>query len=335
VLWPTATQAQFFLSTTNSDGSESITGYFGFPPSVLVIPDTINNLPVTSIADDAFKFKSITSLIISNNLKTIGSRAFTQCSSLTNVIVGTNLVNIGTNAFGLCGGLASITVPGSVNFPNSVTNIGPYAFQVTALKNFNTGNNLVFLGENAFGSCPLLTSVTVGDGLTSIGGGAFLGCQGLTDATFGSGVTNVGNSAFNTCLNLKAVYFKANAPTAGTYVFQTSSFAKVYYLPGTTGWGPTLGGVLIYGGAPTVLWNPQAQMGDGSFGVQNNQFGFNISGSSNLVIMVEAATNPANAIWIPVGTNTLNTFVGTNGISHFSDLNWTNYPCRFYRFRSP
>ena len=84
-----------------------------------------------------------------------------------------------------------------------------------------------------------------------------------------------------------------------------------------------------------MLWNPQAQTADGSFGVQNNQFGFNITGSSNLVIVVEASTDMSNPAWIPVGTNTLNTFVGTNGTSYFSDPQWTNYPNRFYRFRSP
>ena len=82
-------------------------------------------------------------------------------------------------------------------------------------------------------------------------------------------------------------------------------------------------------GLPTVLWNPQVQ-NDASFGVQTNQFGFNITGSSNLVIVVEACTNLANPVWQPVQTNTL-----TGGSSYFSDPQWTNYPARFYRLRSP
>ena len=69
--------------------------------------------------------------------------------------------------------------------------------------------------------------------------------------------------------------------------------------------------------------------------MQNNQFGFNITGSSNLVIVVEAYTDFANPLWQPVQTNTLNTFIGTNGTSYFSDPQWANYPARFYRFRSP
>ena len=69
--------------------------------------------------------------------------------------------------------------------------------------------------------------------------------------------------------------------------------------------------------------------------MRTNKFGFNLTGTSNLVIVVEACTNIGNAAWLPISTNTLNTFVGTNGTSYFSDSKWTNYHSRFYRIRSP
>jgi hypothetical protein len=123
------------------------------------------------------------------------------------------------------------------------------------------------------------------------------------------------------------IYFQGNAPTnvAPNAFAGAVEIIHLYYLPGTTGWGPTLGG------KPTVLWNPQAQ----NFGVQTNQLGFDITGSSNLVIVVEASTNLANPVWSPISTNTLNTFLGTNGTSYFSDPQWASFPGRFYRFRSP
>ena len=107
-------------------------------------------------------------------------------------------------------------------------------------------------------------------------------------------------------------------------MFYPDNNATVYYLPGTTGWAST------FGGHPTVLWNPQVQTSGVNFGVRTNGFGFTITGSSNLVIAVEACTNLANALWSAVGTNTL-----TGGSSYFSDPQWTNYPGRFYRLRSP
>jgi hypothetical protein len=80
----------------------------------------------------------------------------------------------------------------------------------------------------------------------------------------------------------------------------------------------------------TVAGAPQVQTRGASFGVQANQFGFNITGTSGLVIAVDACTNLSNPVWSPVGTNTL-----TGGSSYFSDPQWTNYPGRFYRLRSP
>ena len=66
------------------------------------------------------------------------------------------------------------------------------------------------------------------------------------------------------------------------------------------------------------------------FGVQSNAFGFIISWATNLPVVVEACTNPANHSWSPVQTNAL-----TGGWSYFSDPHWANYPARFYRVRSP
>jgi len=98
----------------------------------------------------------------------------------------------------------------------------------------------------------------------------------------------------------------------------------VYYLPGTTGWGST------FGGLPTKLWNPQMQTSGASFGVRSNQFGFTITGSSGLVVVVEACTNLANPTWSPVSTESL-----TTGPAYFSDPQWANYGSRFYRLSMP
>ena len=67
-----------------------------------------------------------------------------------------------------------------------------------------------------------------------------------------------------------------------------------------------------------------------SFGVRSNQFGFSIALASGQVVLVEACTNLANPNWSPLQTNTL-----SGDSLYFSDPQWTNYPARFYRLRSP
>jgi hypothetical protein len=178
------------------------------------------------------------------------------------------------------------------------------------------------IGTDAFGYCYGLTSVTIPNSVTSIGSYAFEYCTSLTSVTIPNSVTNIGSSVFASCYGLRGVYFQGNAPSVGSSEF----FPTVYYLPGTTGWGK----FAILTGVTTVLWNPQAQTSGASFGVRTNRFGFNITGTSGLVIVVEACTNLATPIWFPVRTNTL-----TGGSSYFSDPQWTNYPARLYRIRSP
>jgi hypothetical protein len=69
------------------------------------------------------------------------------------------------------------------------------------------------------------------------------------------------------------------------------------------------------------------QTSHASFGVQQNRFGFNITGTAGIPIVVEASST---GLWAPLQSCTL-----TNGLIYFSDPQWTNYSSRFYRIRSP
>lgn len=391
--YPTGLRAQFAF-TTNADGSLNVSSYTNTPGSsgTVVVPDTTNGLPITSIGITAFgSDTTITNVILGTNMASVGASAFTSCSglasvtmpdgvtnigqncffgcrSLTNVTVPRNLTSIATETFAVCTNLTSITLPNKVTYigglafwgcinltnvtiPFGVTNIDSGAFQSSGIASAIIPGSVTTIGANAFNGCFNLTRVTIPNSVISLGQGAFEGCESLatvtipngitslnftfaqctnlTSVTVGSGVTNIVNYTFHNCSNLKSVYFMGNAPAIDVNS-ETGAPAIAYYLPGTTGWGPMLGAFW-----PTVLWNPQAQTGNPSFGVGTNGFGFTIAGSSNLVIVVLAATSLDNPIWLPVSTNTLNTIVGTNGTAYFSDPQWMNDASRFYRFRSP
>jgi hypothetical protein len=190
------------------------------------------------------------------------------------------------------------------------------------------------IGSGAFEQCSGLTDVTIPNSVTSIGDYVFYECFGLTNVTIGNGVTNIGNYAFKFCSGLHQVYFQGNAPkvngvtgSADNTVFLYDGAGTVCYLPGTTGWDS------MFGGWPTALWyqpNPMI-LGNGyGLGTTTNGFGFTISWATNAPVVVEACTDLVNPVWMPVATNPL--VAGTN---YFSDADWTNYPNRFYRVRSP
>jgi hypothetical protein len=288
-------QAQFTYTT--NDGAITITGYTG-SGGVVTIPSTTNGLPVTGIGDWAFEScTNVVGVAAPNSITNMGTGAFWGCTSLTGATVGNSLTSIGDFAFADCFNLAGITIP------NSITSIG----------------------FGAFDFCASLTNVTIPSSVASIGGDAFNGCTGLTNLTIPSSVTSIGGDAFFGCASLTSVFFKGNAPSVqGATVFAEADNAVVYYLPGTTNWGIT------FGGAPALLWNPQAEANPASFGVRTNRFGFNIIGTTNIPIVVEASTNLASASWTALLSCTL-----TNGSIYFSDPQWTNYRVRSYRIRSP
>jgi hypothetical protein len=372
---PIAVQAQDYIYITNN-GTITITGYTGSGGNVTV-PDTINGLPVTTIFH-AFKHcLNLTSVTIPNTVTSIGWEAFDDCYNLTNALIGNGVTNIDIGAFGYCTSLISVTIGTNVTsisgsaFNNCVALTGVYfngnAPSVDSYAFVNDDHAVVYYlpGTTGWGStlggCPTssgypptpyfyttnngtititkcvgynsaltIRSMINGLPVTGIGDSAFWNCTSLPSITIPNSVTNIGWFAFDDCYSLSSVYFKGNAPSVGSGVSYGNNNATVYYLPGTTGWE----NFFQLTGLTPVQWNPHAQS-DPSFGVQNNKFGFNITGSSNLVIVVEGCTDLANPVWTSIGTNTLNTFIGTNGTSYFSDPDWTNYPGRFYRIRSP
>ena len=292
----------------------------------MTIPNSVN-----SIGSYAFEYcSSLTSFTIPNSVTNIGSYAFDYCSSLTNVMIGASVKSIGNGAFYYCTSLIALTVVTNNPVCSSVDGVLFNKSQTTLLQcpegkagSYIVPNSATSIGYLAFYGCTSLTNVTIGTNVTYIGDYAFENCSSLASVTIPNRVIGIGEYAFEDCTKLKWVYFQGNAPGADITVFLGDS-ATVCYMPGTMGWSTT------FGGCWTKLWNPQAQTSGASFGVRTNRFGFNITGTSGLVIVVEACTNFANPVWIPLATKTL-----TSGSVYFSDSQWTNYASCFYRLRSP
>jgi hypothetical protein len=290
---------------------------------------------VTSIGAGAFQYCPLTSVAIPGSVTTMGDYAFADCTPVVSVTIASGATTIGRWAFNNCSSLASVTIPNSVTnigesafegcrllknltLPSGLTDIATRAFLATGLTNIVIPNSVTNIGDSAFFGCPM-NSLTLSSNVTSIGPQAFV-CSNLTSVIIPSSVTSIGVDAFEYCHQLTSAWFQGNAPPDnGTSFLNTP--ATIYYLPGTTGWGPT------FGSRPAVLWNPHAT----TFTTASGQFGFNITGPTKATIVVIVCTNLTNPLWLPVSTNIL----PSSGTSQFSDPQSPNYPNRFYRFRAP
>ena len=153
----------------------------------IAIPSTIRGVAVKSIGDNAFKNKSITSVVIPNSVTSIGNFAFYE-NKLTSVTIPNSVTSIGNFAF-YENKLTSVTIP------NSVTSIGDQAFAYNQLTSVTFPNSVRSIKERAFYDNQL-TSVTIPNSVTSIGLAAFTYNQ-LTSVTIPNSVTSIGTSAFS------------------------------------------------------------------------------------------------------------------------------------------
>ena len=153
-------------------------------------------------------------LIVQEGVTSIGSYAFSDCTSLTSVTIPDSVISIGDLAFQSCNGLTSVTIP------NSVTNIGYGAFwDCTGLASATIGDGVISIGGYAFNGCTGLTSVTIPDSVTSIGYRAFEDCTGLTGVTIGNSVTSIGVGAFWDCTGLTSVTIPDSVTSVGADAF--------------------------------------------------------------------------------------------------------------------
>ncbi|MBR3835988.1 MAG: leucine-rich repeat protein [Clostridia bacterium] len=196
-----------------SDGEYVITQFISNKISA-DIPSAVHDVPVTSIAEEAFKDTSVTSVTIPDSITSIGDYAFYDCDSLTNVTIPDSITRIGDYTFYSCRSLTSVTIP------DSVTSIGAYAFYYCDnLTSVTIPESVTEIGGSAFKNCDSLTSVTIGIGVTHIGDFAFRECTSLTSVTIPGSVTSISDQSFYGCTGLTSVIIEDGVKRIGEFVF--------------------------------------------------------------------------------------------------------------------
>ena len=174
----------------------------------------------------------VKNVVIEDGVTSIGSYAFSGCSSLASVTIPDGVISIGRDVFYKCTSLASITIP------DGVTSIGSSAFRgCTSLVSVTIPDSVTSIGGYAFYGCTGLGELTIPDSVTSIGSSAFEGCTGLRELTIPISVNAVGSNsypAFRGCTNIEKVTFTAGTGKGYDYGYNSSSSYSNYY--GYTPW---------------------------------------------------------------------------------------------------
>lgn len=175
-------------------GKVYITGYKGLSP-VVVIPETIDDMPVASVCSAFSENEILTHIILPDTLEEIGDYAFASCANLKIIAIPASVARIGVSAFDDCISLKKLMFVGT--------------------------SQLQSIGERAFYSCEMLTSISIPASVTSIASSAFYSCDNLTSVTFAEGcqLQSIGDSVFGFCEKLESITIPASVKNIGSAVF--------------------------------------------------------------------------------------------------------------------
>lgn len=179
--------------------------------TVVNIPETITVegvvYPVKSIGWRAFvNCSSLTSVTIGNNVTNIAEQAFYGCSSLTNITIPNNVTHIAHNAFSECSSLPVI---------NNLRYAGTYLIEAIdkSLSTYIIREGTTWIGAAAFSSCNNLVSVIIPNSVTAIGERAFSLCYNLTSITLPNGIKEIETSTFYGCIGLTSITIPSSVTT--------------------------------------------------------------------------------------------------------------------------
>ncbi len=194
------------------EGIESI-GKAAFPFMGLEeinIPSTVREIGSTAFGYDRWLNCE---LVIPEGVEEIRYQTFNECNQLTiSPKLPNSLKKIGEHAF-------SMTRFDNLVFPDGLEEIGQGAFQDCGLTSVHLPNTCTDIGDMAFQLSKNIKEIVMPDNLESIPFGLFSMCDGLETLSIHENCRHIEEAAFMLCSNLREISFNQKLETIGYDAF--------------------------------------------------------------------------------------------------------------------
>lgn len=222
------------------------------------IPNTIENLPVIGIDENAFSGCKITKVTIPSSIASIGNDAFADCNSLNDVYISDlekwckiDFSNANSNPMSAASNLyLNNELVTALTIPNSITNIKDYAFYgCGGLTSVTIPNSITTIGEDAFYGCNTLNNVYISDlekwckinfnkansNPMSCANNLYINNTLTTELIIPNTVTSISDYAFYGCGGLTSVTISNSIKSIGNNAFnQCTNLKDIYYMGSLT-----------------------------------------------------------------------------------------------------
>ena len=161
-------------------------------PECLAIPEVVNEIAVTSLADGMFLSNlGIVEIVLPDFITAIPQRFCDMAFGLTQISNTDNVLDIGTGAF-------QGTHLEKAKFP-SLKTMGTFSFNNCSFLVYADIGNVTEVPQSAFMGDMMLSRIKGGESVTKVGNNAFYCCYRLNKVDFLPKLKSIGNNAFLRC----------------------------------------------------------------------------------------------------------------------------------------
>ena len=241
-----------------TDGAVTITGFTADLPEEVTVPAEIDGLPVTKIAEGAFRYNpTAVSITLPDSVTEIGAESFKSCFKLKTVKLSASITAIPDNAFLESRKLEQLVLP------EKLRSIGEKAFaKCLALAELNLPETLETVGEDAFLDTPWIAAkraenpfliinhvlvdgnacrgdIIIPEDVKTIGPSAFAYNYYITSVLVPENVTEISRYGFFNCTGLECItVLNPDCVICDMDATISNNYARhqAYYLGSIRGW---------------------------------------------------------------------------------------------------